>query len=152
MAHQEAAQRVKEQFAVGDYAALQAPTGWAKSTAFMEELQKVLRVMIVILQPRRIAARSLAQRVKAGGYIIGGENKTAKSTKLIYVTGGIPQKMVAQWPPGGVLAIDEVRIEAEYIDAAFACVPAILARGGKLLVLSACIPGRITTLRFGAIS
>ncbi|MGH8046889.1 MAG: ATP-dependent helicase HrpB [Chthoniobacterales bacterium] len=80
---------------------LQAPTGSGKSTQVPQMLLDAGLAgdgLIIVLQPRRIAARMLAARVaserggKPGGevgYQIRLDNVSGKSTRILYVTEGI---------------------------------------------------------------
>jgi ATP-dependent helicase HrpB len=102
---------------------IKAPTGSGKSTQIP---QFVLDSGIlpegkrcVVLQPRRIAARMLAQRVarernaKLGGevgYQVRFENVTSRETRLTYVTEGVMLRMLLEDPQldrVGCIVIDE---------------------------------------------
>lgn len=82
---------------------LRAPTGSGKSTAVPVMLldDGAVDGLIVVVQPRRIAARMLARRVaslrgaKLGGeigYVVRHDNKMSGSTKVVYVTDGVLQR------------------------------------------------------------
>ena len=80
---------------------IQAPTGSGKSTRvpqFMLDDGLVGPGRIVVLQPRRLAARLLAKRVaEERGAKLGGEvgfqyrleNVSSRETRILYVTEGI---------------------------------------------------------------
>jgi ATP-dependent helicase HrpB len=91
---------------------LKAPTGSGKSTQvpqwvmdWQREQKKPLRV--VVLQPRRMAARWLANRVakeccsvlgKKVGYQIKGEHRVGAETELVFVTEGLLLRQMMQDP------------------------------------------------------
>lgn len=89
---------------------LQAPTGSGKSTQVPQILldkKLITNGQIVVLQPRRIAARMLASRVsferqtKLGaetGYQIRFENQTSEETKIRFVTEAILLRQIVSDP------------------------------------------------------
>src|SRR5262245_189806 len=89
---------------------LQAPTGSGKSTQVPQILLKhgfLERGQVVILQPRRLAARLLASRVAHElavdlgtdvGYQVRFENITSKQTKIKFETEGILLRQMIQDP------------------------------------------------------
>src|SRR5262245_17900377 len=89
---------------------LAAPTGSGKSTQVPQMLLEhgfLDRGQVVILQPRRIAARLLAARVafergiQLGaevGYQVRFENVTSSKTKIRFVTEGILLRQMVQDP------------------------------------------------------
>ena len=101
---------------------IQAPTGSGKSTQvpqFMLDDGLVAAGRIVVLQPRRLAARLLAKRVaeerkaKLGGEVgfqYRLENVSSKETRILYVTEGILLRQMQENPslPGvSALVFDE---------------------------------------------
>lgn len=90
-------------------AVLQAPPGAGKTTrvpAYLFENQ-FCAGRILMLEPRRVAARAAADRLAEGfdeaagqtvGYRIKGESKTSKATKIEVVTEGILTRMIQSDP------------------------------------------------------
>ncbi len=80
---------------------LAAPTGSGKSTRIPQMLLKMpeqVHGSIVVLQPRRVAARMLARRVsqelesplgEVVGYNVRFDNRSSKETRILYVTEGL---------------------------------------------------------------
>ena len=90
-------------------AVLQAPPGAGKTTAVPLELLKagLIRGRIIVLEPRRLAARGAAERMaqmlgeKVGqtvGYRIRGEAKISNTTKIEVVTEGILTRRIQSDP------------------------------------------------------
>ncbi|RYV00631.1 ATP-dependent helicase HrpB [Shewanella sp. OPT22] len=88
---------------------IQAPTGSGKSTALPAEMLDwpELEGKILMLEPRRVATRSIAQFVatqrntKIGGevgYCVRGESRISKNTRLEIVTEGILTRMIQADP------------------------------------------------------
>lgn len=88
---------------------LKAAPGAGKSTHFPLQLikQNVVQGKIIMLEPRRLAARNIARYLaeqlgeKLGqrvGYRVRGENKTSKQTQLEVVTEGILTRMIQSDP------------------------------------------------------
>lgn len=101
-------------------AVLQAPPGAGKTTRVpLALMQAGLRGRIVMLEPRRLAARAAAERMadilgeKVGervGYRIRGESVTSDATRIEVVTEGILTRMLQSAPdlPGvGAVIFDE---------------------------------------------
>ncbi len=102
-------------------AVLQAPPGAGKTTRVPLEMLDagLCSGKIVMLEPRRLAARAAAERMaetlgqRAGetvGYRVRGETKTSKSTRIEVVTEGILTRMLQSDPdlPGvGAVIFDE---------------------------------------------
>ena len=87
---------------------LRAPTGSGKSTCVPPMvLDDGVEGLIVVVQPRRIAARMLARRVaevrgsRLGeeiGYVVRFENCMGKNTRVVYVTDGVLQRWLQENP------------------------------------------------------
>lgn len=100
-------------------AVLQAPPGAGKTTRVPLDLLPMVRGRIVMLEPRRLAARAAAERMaetlgeKPGqtvGYRIRGEARVSAATRIEVVTEGILTRMIQSDPelPGvGLLIFDE---------------------------------------------
>ena len=102
---------------------LQAPTGSGKSTQVPQMLLDAGVIkpgqQIILLQPRRLAARMLAARVAAErdvllgseiGYQIRFEDRTSAATRIAFITEGILLRMMLSDPQlarAGVLIFDE---------------------------------------------
>ncbi len=132
-----------------------APTGSGKST----QVPRMLRChglldtgQVVVLQPRRLAARMLAQRVAAEeqvrlgdevGYQIRLENRTSPRTKIRYVTEGILLRQMTSDPALqgiSVLVFDEFHERHLYGDITLARARQIQAEHRpdlKIIVMSA---------------
>ncbi|MCF6305223.1 MAG: ATP-dependent helicase HrpB [Rhodobacteraceae bacterium] len=90
-------------------AVLQAPPGAGKTTrvpAFLYE-NRFCKGRIIMLEPRRVAARAAAERLAQGlgepigqtvGYRIKGESKTGAKTRIEVVTEGILTRMIQSDP------------------------------------------------------
>ena len=92
---------------------LKAPTGSGKSTAVPQMLldADIVDGLIVVVQPRRIAARMLARRVaslrntRVGdevGHVVRFDRKMGSATRIVYVTDGV----LASWLESG--SMDDV--------------------------------------------
>lgn len=89
---------------------LRAPTGSGKSTGvppMMADAGWTEKGIIVIVQPRRMAARLLAERVAAlrrsplgeeVGYTVRFDRKSGKNTRILYITDGILERWLLDNP------------------------------------------------------
>ena len=90
-------------------AVLCAPPGAGKTTAIPLEILRagIIEGKIVMLEPRRLAARAAAERMaevlnepigETVGYRIKGDQKTSNETKIEVVTEGILTRMIQNDP------------------------------------------------------
>ena len=135
-------------------AVLQAPPGAGKTTRVPLDLLEsgLVRGRIVMLEPRRLAARAAAERMaetlgetvgQTIGYRIRGESKTSRATRIEVVTEGILTWMI-QSDPGldgiGALIFDEFHERSLNADLGLALaleIRAALREDLMLLVMSA---------------
>ena len=115
----EAKERIVAALAKQGTAVITAPTGSGKSTQVPRFLLDLTKGRILVLQPRRIAARMLAERVASEmGENVGGtvgfhtryERAFSKETRILFLTEGILTRMLADSPslPGiGAVIFDE---------------------------------------------
>ena len=113
---------------------LQSPTGSGKSIGLPLLLLKenLVNGLILVVQPRRIAARLLARRVseiireKVGdtvGYQVRFEDQTSKNTKIIYLTDGVLFRKLLHDPilsRVGLVIFDEFHERSLQMDASLA--------------------------------
>ncbi|MEJ2019203.1 MAG: DEAD/DEAH box helicase, partial [Maritimibacter sp.] len=100
-------------------AVLMAPPGAGKTTRVPLALLDRVETRILMLEPRRLAARAAAERMaetlgepvgETVGYRIRGEAKTGKRTRIEVVTEGILTRMIQSDPALegiGVVIFDE---------------------------------------------
>ncbi|MGL5393637.1 MAG: ATP-dependent helicase HrpB, partial [Shewanella sp.] len=139
-------------------AILEAPTGAGKSTALPLAMLDwpELGGRILMLEPRRVAARSVAQFIahcrqqsvgQEVGYRVRGESKVGPSTRLEIVTEGILTKMIQQDPEltgVEVIIFDEIHERHLTTDVGLALaleVQASLRDDLKILAMSATLAG-----------
>lgn len=134
---------------------IQAPTGSGKSTQIPQMLLDhglLNEGHVTILQPRRIAARMLSQRVARErqsrwggevGYHVRFEKHTGPGTRIRYVTEGILLRQMLEEPTLDTLSMlifDEFHERHLYTDVYLACARTLQERGRpdlKLIVMSA---------------
>ncbi|MCL9773416.1 ATP-dependent helicase HrpB [Vibrio methylphosphonaticus] len=133
---------------------LKAPTGAGKSTYFPLQLLRHRRVdgKIIMLEPRRIAARNIAMYLaqqlsepvgESVGYRVRGETKVSSHTRLEIVTEGVLTRMLQDDPELngiGAIIFDEFHERSLHADTALAFtleVQEALRDDLKLIVMSA---------------
>ncbi len=138
---------------------LQAPPGAGKSTLLPLEIFRETWLKgqkIIMLEPRRLAARSVANRMaslldepvgKTVGYRVRFENKTGKDTLIEVVTEGILTRMLQQdnaLEGVGLVIFDEFHERSLHADLALALCresQQVLREDLKLLIMSATLDG-----------
>jgi len=138
---------------------LQAPPGAGKSTLLPISLLSepwLNQKKIILLEPRRLAARSVALRMsyllgeeigKTVGYRIRFDNCVSKSTRIEVVTEGILTRMLQQdnaLEEVGMVIFDEFHERSLHADLALAlCYQAqtIIRKDLRLLIMSATLDG-----------
>lgn len=117
-----------------------APTGSGKSTRLPLWMDEALDGPILVVEPRRVACRSLAEwlsqqrgeRVGATiGYTVRFDDRTSDETRVQFATTGVVLRMLDErgdWPFAGVL-IDEFHERSWQVDLILAILRQRLARG-----------------------
>ncbi|MFN4098697.1 MAG: ATP-dependent helicase HrpB [Pararhodobacter sp.] len=147
-------------------AVLQAPPGAGKTTRVPLALLAGARGRIVMLEPRRLAARASAERLaetlgepvgQSVGYRIRGEARVSAATRIEVVTEGILTRMLQSDPAlegVGVLIFDEFHERSLNADLGLALVlesRATLREDLQLVVMSATLDaGPVAALMGGA--
>lgn len=100
--------RIRDALATRRRFVLSAPTGSGKSTRvppMLARMPEVVNGTVIVLQPRRIAARMLAKRVahEAGhalgesvGYHVRFDKRSGKNTRVLFVTEGLLLRRLAE--------------------------------------------------------
>lgn len=139
---------------------LQAPPGAGKSTWLPIKLlqQSWLTQRIIMLEPRRLAARNVAQRLaehlhqpigQTVGYRMRGANCISKETRLEIVTEGVLTRMLQQDPQledVSLIILDEFHERSLQTDLALALLLDIqsgLRDDLKLLIMSATLDNKV---------
>ena len=90
-----------------DYTLIKASPGSGKTTRIPAEILKISAKKILVLEPRKIAAKLQAQRIsdelkietgKLVGYIFKGEQVVTQSTKLLFITEGTLLRLLENDP------------------------------------------------------
>jgi ATP-dependent helicase HrpB len=114
--------------------AIKSPTGSGKSIGLPLLLvrKQLVKGQILVVQPRRVAARLLARRVarlfgcgvgEDVGYQVRFENKVSPQTKIIYLTDGVLLQKFFSDPTlsrVGLIIFDEFHERSLQVDASFA--------------------------------
>lgn len=150
---------LKELFATNNTLILQAPPGAGKSTILpLQLLQEswLKDKKIVMLEPRRLAARSVAMRMadllneevgQTVGYRVRFENKVRASTRIEVVTEGILTRKVQSdnaLEDVGLIIFDEFHERSLQADLALALcrqVQSLLRADLRILIMSATLEG-----------
>jgi ATP-dependent helicase HrpB len=123
---------------------LTSPTGSGKST----EVPRWCEGRVLVIEPRRIACRSLAARVaqregselgRAVGYIVRDERRANDATRIVFATPGIALRDRALLEQADTLILDEFHERNLEVDLLLAL--ALRARRSRLVVMSATLEG-----------
>jgi len=139
-----------------------APPGAGKSTLLPLHLLEQLTGMILLVEPRRVAARAVATRMasllgenvgQTVGYAMRMERKQSAQTRILVVTEGLFSRKILDDPElGGVSAVLFDEFHERSLDADFGLALALDVRAAlrpdlKLIVMSATLDGaRVATL------
>jgi ATP-dependent helicase HrpB len=149
----------------GGMAVLQAPPGAGKTTVVPLDLLDLVSGKILLLEPRRLAARAAAERMaetlgeavgETVGYRIRGEAKVSGRTRIEVVTEGILTRMIqsdAALPGVGAVIFDEFHERSLHADLGLAL--ALEIRGALredlvILVMSATLDAAPVAALMGA--
>ena len=149
---------LREAFSCHNQVILEAPTGAGKSTALPLAMLDwpEIRGKILMLEPRRVAARSVAHFVakcrqqavgQEVGYRVRGDNKVSRDTRLEIVTEGILTRMIQQDPElTGVELIIFDEIHERHLTTDLGLALALEVQGSlrddlKILAMSATLSG-----------
>lgn len=127
-------EKFKQQWATNSHVILKSPTGSGKSIAlpYLLATTGLVKGKILVVQPRRIAARLLATQVariaqwslgKEVGYHVRFDKRFSSKTQIIYVTEGIAQNMLLDQEALNdveVLILDEFHERSAQIDLSLA--------------------------------
>ena len=122
--------QIAEAWSSSSHFIIKSPTGSGKSIALpiLLKEEKLVEEQILVLQPRRIAARLLAKRVsylkespigEYAGYQVRLDAKYSKKTEILYLTDGIAfQKIThdSQLRGVGAVIFDEFHQRSVYAD------------------------------------
>lgn len=159
---------IKKKLSDGTTVVIKAPTGAGKSTliplALLEE-EWLKGKKIIMLEPRRLAAKTVAMRMadmlkqevgEAVGYRIRFEQKISKKTKLEVVTEGILTRLIHEdnsLQDIGLIIFDEFHERSIHADLAMAFtkeVQGVLREDLRIVVMSATINMPELALRLNA--
>jgi ATP-dependent helicase HrpB len=150
---------LKNQFRSNKIMILQAPPGAGKSTVLPLQLLKenwLQEKKIIMLEPRRLAARSVAMRMaqlldeevgETVGYRVRFENKVSSKTRIEVVTEGILTRMIqtdSTLEDVGLVIFDEFHERSLQADLALALclqVQSLLRDDLRMLIMSATLDG-----------
>jgi ATP-dependent helicase HrpB len=156
---QEIVPSLKEHFITNKTLILQAPPGAGKSTILPLELLHepwLQNKKIIMLEPRRLAARSVAMRMadllneevgQTVGYRVRFENKVSTHTRIEVVTEGILTRMIQSdnaLEGVGLIIFDEFHERSLQADLALALctqVQSVLREDLRILIMSATLDG-----------
>jgi ATP-dependent helicase HrpB len=160
--------KLKQTLPIKPVVILQAPPGAGKSTVLPLELLNepwLTNKKIIMLEPRRLAARSVAMRMasllnedagETTGYRVRFENKVSAKTRIEVVTEGILTRMIqsdSALEGVGLVIFDEFHERSLQADLALALthqVQSLLRNDLRILIMSATLDGEGISERMGS--
>ena len=130
-----------------------APTGSGKST----EIPRWCEGRVLVVEPRRVACRALAQRVAelegvplggVVGYRVKDEQRATKDTRIVFATPGLVLRAWEEVPRFDALILDEMHERSLDVDLLLAL--AMQRFKGRLIVMSATLDGDRVATHLGA--
>ena len=133
---------------------ISSPTGSGKST----EVPRWCEGRVLVIEPRRIACRSLAVRVAqleqtsvgdGVGYLVRDERAASDTTRIVYATPGVALRNRALLESAGTVILDEFHERSLELDLLLA----LLLRSGRagLVIMSATLEGERVARHVGGV-
>ena len=132
-----------------------APTGSGKST----EIPRWLRGRVLVVEPRRVACRALAQRVAelegtplggAVGYRVKDESRATDETRIVFATPGLVLRAWDEVARFDALVIDELHERSLDVDLLLGLAMRDPHPSRRLVVMSATLDGDRVATHLGA--
>lgn len=160
-------ERIADQFqevfrglGAGGRIVLTAPTGSGKSTRIPLWCQHCTGGKVLVVEPRRVAARTLAEWVAKGrdqkvgqsvGYTVRFESRAAPETEILFVTPGVARRFLTDGHLSGfdTIVFDEFHERSWETDALLALVAA-QESGPRLVIMSATLTAAELAHRYKA--
>jgi ATP-dependent helicase HrpB len=133
---------------------LSSPTGSGKST----EVPRWCAGRVLVIEPRRIACRSLATRVaelegtglgEGVGYVVRDEREASEQTRILFATPGIALRDRALLAAAQTIILDEFHERSLELDLLLALL--LRARRAGLVVMSATLEGERVAKHLGGV-
>ena len=139
---------------------LTAPTGSGKSTRVPLWCREATGEKVLVLEPRRVAARTLAGWVAKGsgckvgedvGYSVRFESRHCESTSILFVTPGVARRFLVEQSifEFSTVIFDEFHERSWETDALMALLAA-KPDGPRLVIMSATLTAERLSRRYGA--
>lgn len=146
---------------LGGRIVLTAPTGSGKSTRIPLWCQAVTGQPVLVIEPRRVAARTLADWVAKGrdeepgksvGYTIRFENRSGTDTNILFVTPGVARRFLTEGTLDRfkTIVFDEFHERSWETDALLALVAARGKSAPRIIIMSATLTASRLAERYSA--
>ena len=140
---------------------LTAPTGSGKSTRIPLWCQAVSGELVLVIEPRRVAARTLAEWGGKGrgeevgetvGYTIRFENRSSPQTNILFVTPGVARRFLTEDTLSNFQTIifDEFHERSWETDALLALIAGQGEAGPRIVIMSATLTANRLAERYSA--